>query len=167
MFLFFDRRSHSIAPSGLKLTLCRPSWPWTQRSDCLSLSNFGTKGVCHHAQLPATLDSSQRCPLGRGLRWVLPAMQASISQFLAECCQIEGMSWWVHVHWVGKPSQNCQMRSEWAGVFFCLCSHAWYLVVRQQISKGEQGTARWLSGWEHLTCKPEDLNLSPRAHVKV
>jgi hypothetical protein len=30
-------------------SLCRPGWPWTQKSTCLCLPSAGIKGVCHHA----------------------------------------------------------------------------------------------------------------------
>jgi hypothetical protein len=32
-------------------SLCRPGWPWTQKSTCLCLLRAGIKGVCHHARL--------------------------------------------------------------------------------------------------------------------
>jgi hypothetical protein len=31
-------------------SLCRPGWPWTQKSTCLCLPSAGTKVVCHHAR---------------------------------------------------------------------------------------------------------------------
>ena len=31
--------------------LCRPGWPWTQKSSCLCLPSAGIKGVRHHAWL--------------------------------------------------------------------------------------------------------------------
>ena len=32
-------------------SLCRPGWPWTQKSACLCLPSAGIKGVHHHAHL--------------------------------------------------------------------------------------------------------------------
>jgi hypothetical protein len=31
-------------------SLCRPGWPWTQKSACLCLRSAGIKGVHHHVQ---------------------------------------------------------------------------------------------------------------------
>lgn len=45
-FLFVEIGFFYVALAG---------WPWTQRSTGLCLLNAGTKGVCHHTQLPILL----------------------------------------------------------------------------------------------------------------
>ena len=56
LFLFFETGFLCVALAVLKLTLCRPGWPLTQKSACLCLPSAGIKGVHHHR--PASSVSS-------------------------------------------------------------------------------------------------------------
>ena len=52
LFLLFSRDRVSLCSPRLTWnSLCRPGWPWTQKSACLCLPSAGIKGVCH--QRPA------------------------------------------------------------------------------------------------------------------
>jgi hypothetical protein len=49
----FSRQGFSVQPWLSWNLLCKPGWPWTQKSACLCLClpSAGIKGVCHHALL--------------------------------------------------------------------------------------------------------------------
>jgi hypothetical protein len=49
IFVFWDRVS-LCSPGCPRTHFCRPGWPWTQKSACLSLPSAGIKGVRHHHQ---------------------------------------------------------------------------------------------------------------------
>jgi hypothetical protein len=47
-FVFvFSRQGFSVKPWLSWNSLCRPGWPWTQKSTCLCLPSAGIKGVRH------------------------------------------------------------------------------------------------------------------------
>jgi len=49
LFTFgFSRQGFSVWPWLSWNSLCRPGWPWTQKSTCLCIQSAGVKGVCHH-----------------------------------------------------------------------------------------------------------------------
>jgi hypothetical protein len=48
LFLFFWDRVSLYSPWLFWNSLCRPGWPWTQKSVCLCLPSAGIKGVRHH-----------------------------------------------------------------------------------------------------------------------
>ena len=50
-FFCFSRQCFSVQPWLSWNSLCRPSWPPTQKSACFCLLSAGIKGVCHHTQL--------------------------------------------------------------------------------------------------------------------
>jgi hypothetical protein len=47
-FCNFSRQGFSVFPWLSWNSLCRPGWPWTQKSACLCLPSAGIKGVHHH-----------------------------------------------------------------------------------------------------------------------
>jgi hypothetical protein len=50
-FFFFPDRVSLCSPWLSWNSLCRPGWPWTQKSACLCLLSAGIEGVRHHARL--------------------------------------------------------------------------------------------------------------------
>jgi hypothetical protein len=48
LLLFILRQGFSVFPWLSWNSLCRPDWPWTQRSACLCLQSTGIKAVNHH-----------------------------------------------------------------------------------------------------------------------
>jgi hypothetical protein len=50
-FLVFSRQGSWLSWNSL----CRPGWPWTQKSACLCLPSAGIKGLHHHAWLTVFL----------------------------------------------------------------------------------------------------------------
>jgi len=50
LFLLLFPYSFSVLPWLTWNLLCRPGWPWTQRSYCLCLPRAGIKGKCYHLQ---------------------------------------------------------------------------------------------------------------------
>jgi hypothetical protein len=51
----FLKQGFSVWPWMSWNSLCRPGWPWTQKSACLCLPSAGIKGVRHHAPAPSFL----------------------------------------------------------------------------------------------------------------
>jgi hypothetical protein len=49
LFIFgFSRQDFSLQSWLSGNSLCRPGWPWTQKSACFCLPSAGIKGMCHH-----------------------------------------------------------------------------------------------------------------------
>jgi hypothetical protein len=48
-FFGFLRQGFSVQPWLSWNSLCRPGWPWTQKSTCLCLPSAGIKDLCHHS----------------------------------------------------------------------------------------------------------------------
>jgi hypothetical protein len=48
LFFCFSRQGFSVYPWLSWNSLCRPSWPQTQRSSCLCLPSARIKGLSHH-----------------------------------------------------------------------------------------------------------------------
>jgi hypothetical protein len=74
--LFFKAGFLSVLPWLSWNSLCRPGWPWTQKSTCLCLPSAGIKGMRHHclAASPHFMPSLKpfRSDLPRRM-WTLPS----------------------------------------------------------------------------------------------